>query len=69
MQIRFIKKWKIYVKGDHTIVNDKIGQPLVDAGIAVDESNLHKSIDFPDHDKMIRESEVKGHALSSNKRK
>ena len=59
MQIRLIKKWKTYVKGDHTIVNDKVGQALVDEGIAVDESGLHKSIDFPENDKMIRKLEIK----------
>ena len=59
MQVRFIKKWKTYVKGDHTILNDAIGQPLVDVGIAIDESGRHKSVDCPEHDKMIRKSEIK----------
>ena len=54
MQIRLIKKWKTYVKGDHTIVNDKVGQALVDEGVAIDESDLHKSIDKPENDKMLK---------------
>jgi len=54
MQIRLIKKWKTYVNGDHTIVNDAVGQALVDEGLAIDESNQHKAIDKPEHDKMVR---------------
>lgn len=54
MQIRLIKKWKTYIKGDYTIVNDKIGQVLVDEGIAIDKSNLYKAMDKPPKDKMIR---------------
>jgi hypothetical protein len=54
MQIRFIKKWKTYVKGDYTNVNDKVGQALVDEGIAIDESGQHKAIDKPENDKMVR---------------
>lgn len=59
MQIRFVKKWKTYVKGDYTNVNDKVGKALVDEGIAIDESSLHKAIDFPENDKMIRKSKLK----------
>ncbi|MDQ1317139.1 MAG: hypothetical protein QG588_790 [Candidatus Poribacteria bacterium] len=54
MQIRLKTKWKTYVKGDRTIVNDKIGQALVDEGTAIDESNLHKDIENPEKDKMLR---------------
>jgi hypothetical protein len=59
MQIRFIEKWKTYVKGDRTIVNDKIGKVLVDAKVAIDESDLHKSMDYPEKDKMIHETKRK----------
>jgi hypothetical protein len=59
MQIRFIKKWKAYIKGDHTIVKDKIGQPLIDKGIAIDESDQYKAIDKPSKDKMIRSTKRK----------
>lgn len=54
MQIRFIKKWKTYVKGDYTNANDKVGKALIDNGIAIDKSNLHKAIDKAPNDKMIR---------------
>ena len=54
MQIRLIKKWKTYVKGDRTIVKEVIGKILVSEGFAIDESNLHKDIDKPENDKMLR---------------
>jgi hypothetical protein len=59
MQIRFIKKWKTYIRGDHTIINDIIGRILVNEGIAIDESDLHKSMDYPEKDKMIKSNETK----------